>query len=249
MDKDEFQSRAFANPFDDDQAFLDAARSSPQHQLLIEELQHFDRRIQAAAQSVHIPEDLASRLKSHIHSESAAVRPHARRSPDFRWLAIAACLLLAVGLSAPLLLGTSEPSAADLAMGQQVLRHVYAETADFVADHDVNFVQINQVMASVGGHIADNDSTRDLHFSFAKPCLILSPDNTSAHFVMQGEHGSVNVILMNNAPVDQGFAVKDDRFSGSVSPLSSGNLVLIGEKDEGLEDFAKLLADNIDWVI
>ena len=168
---------------------------------------------------------------------------------DYRWLAVAAILVVAVGLAIPSVFAPSAPSEADLAVGQRVLNHVYAETADFVGEPDVNFTRVNQVMASVGSHITDNDSTRELRFSFAKPCLIMDAENVSAHFVMQGDRGSVNVVLLNNAPVDQEFTVGDERFNGTVSPLGSGTLVLIGEKDERLEEFVRLLADNIDWVI
>ena len=55
--------------------------------------------------------------------------------------------------------------------------------------------------------------------------------------------------VINNSPVSGEYSFHDDRFNGIVVPMGEGNMVLVGERNEDLEQYKTLFADNIDWVI
>jgi len=59
----------------------------------------------------------------------------------------------------------------------------------------------------------------------------------------------VSVIVINNSPVSVEYSFHDDRFNGIVVPMGEGNMVLVGERNEDLEQYKTLFADSIDWVI
>jgi len=67
--------------------------------------------------------------------------------------------------------------------------------------------------------------------------------------MLQGSTGAINVIVINNSPVTNEFSIKDDRFSGIVIPMGDGNLILIGEKNENLDQYKSMFSQNIEWVI
>jgi hypothetical protein len=45
------------------------------------------------------------------------------------------------------------------------------------------------------------------------------------------------------------FAIGDERFSGIVIPVEGGNLILVGEKQESLNNYREIFSENVDWVI
>jgi hypothetical protein len=77
------------------------------------------------------------------------------------------------------------------------------------------------------------------------------PAFQSAHLIFEGTQGAVNVIVIviNNRPVSIEYSFHDERFNGIVVPMGEGNMVLVGENNEDLEQYKTLFADNIDWVI
>lgn len=83
-----------------------------------------------------------------------------------------------------------------------------------------------------------------------KACEVM-PAFQSAHLIFEGTQGAVSVIVIviNNRPVSIEYSFHDERFNGIVVPMGEGNMVLVGENNEDLEQYKTLFADNIDWVI
>ena len=258
MDNSEFEGRAFANPDDNDQDFLDALHDNPQRQQLLDEVQSFNHRLTTITSSVAAPADLAVRLKSiatvdESQQQTSATDdqvvnfPEPKRQPK-RLLAIAAVLVLAVGVTYSSLFGGNQPSAQELAFGQQVVSHVYMELDEIDARPGASYQQANQVFGAVGGSIDSPQAMINLGISLAKPCSII-PQNSSAHLVMDGNVGAVNIIVVNNSPVRQQFSFSDDRFEAVVIPMENGNLILVGEKNETFIEVQRELDDSVSWVI
>ena len=258
MDNSEFESRAFANPDDRDQDFLDALQDDPQRQQLLDEVQSFNERLTRITSGISAPGDLAERLKA-VASEDGSPIPvsdnkvvslPARRRQPMRALAIAAALVLAVGLSYTSLFGGNQPSAQELEFGQQVVNHVYMELEEIDSRPGASFQQTNQVFGTVGGSITSPQAMNTLGVSLAKPCVII-PQNSSAHLVVDGSVGVVNIIVVNNSPVREQFSFSDDRdrFEAVVIPMENGNLILVGEKNETFAQVRRELDDNVSWVI
>ena len=259
MDKSEFESRVFANPDDNEKDLLDAIQEDPQRQQLVDEVRKFDRQLKESLNDVPLPEGLAARLKTVVNDvdkawepavETAAdnVVPFPRRQP-LRFAAIAAVLVIAVGISYNSLFPGGQPNAAELAFGRQVIDHVYMELAEIEAPQDeIDFQVVTQAIGGVGASLNSQQAVVELSISFAKPCIVI-PQNSSAHLVMDGSFGAVNVIVVNNTPVSKEFKFSDDRFEAVVIPLENGNLILVGEKQESLGDYRRMVADNTSWVI
>ena len=253
MDDSEFEIRAMANPSDQDQDFLDALKEVPSRQQVLDNARAIDQRLKNSMSSISAPIGLADRLKANAQ-ESTKPEPQSnvveldRPRHQFRGFALAASLVLALGATFSLLFGSSGPSAAEIAFGQQVMNHVYMEIEQVNSQEGLNYQVISQVVGSVGGQMRNGNSMDNLRISFAKPCVII-PENSSAHLALAGNQGSVNVIVVNNSPVKAEFTIGDERFDGVIIPFDGGNLILIAEKQESLANYRELLADNVDWII
>ena len=103
-------------------------------------------------------------------------------------------------------------------------------------------------MANAGTRLVSYGPAQEFEVRSAKPCEIL-PAYQSAHLVLEGSHGAVSVIVINNSPVDVEFNIRDDLFNGIVVPMEQGNMILVGEKNEDLNQFASMFSGNVEWVI
>ncbi|MBT8147844.1 MAG: DUF3379 domain-containing protein [Gammaproteobacteria bacterium] len=257
MDNSEFETRAFANPDDKDQNFLDAARDNVERQQLVEDVQSFNEQLTRITSGISPSADLQARLKAVAVDDQAETQlpptdkvvsfPAQQRSPG-RLLAMAAVLVLAIGVTYSSLFGGNQPSAQEMAFGQQVVNHEYMELEEIDSRPGANYQQVNQVFGAVGASLADQQALTSLGISLAKPCVII-PQNSSAHVVMDGSAGAVNIIMVNNSPVSQQFSFSDDRFETVVIPMENGNLILVGEKNETFNEVQRELDDSLTWVI
>jgi hypothetical protein len=249
MDNSEFETRAFANPDDQSQDFLDAVENDPSRQQFLDDLRNFNARLGKSLADVTVPENMAQRLKdvAGSDSESAEVVP-IKPWQSMQKLAMAASVVLVLGLTYSVLFSGSAPTPADLAFGDQVLSHIYLEIDEVNSSQRIDSQILTDVMSSVGGQLRDDSAAENLAVSFAKPCIII-PENRSAHFALTGNQGPINVIVVNNSPVQAEFNVGDSRFSGVVIPFEGGNLIIIGEQQESLDQYFDLLTENVEWVI
>ena len=54
-------------------------------------------------------------------------------------------------------------------------------------------------------------------------------------------------MVIPNEPIGGQIAISDDRFEGVITPTPGGNLVVIGEKEESIQQYSTMLAANITW--
>lgn len=248
MDDLEFRRRAFADPQNQDADFLAAAQASPERSQLLQQLQALDARVGAAARSIPIPSSLAARLKAReepaANDSIAPSKPTARR-----YVAVAASLVVAIGLILSPGLITARPSASDLKFHDEVIGHVYREVARYdTKREDASLAQINSVLEEAGGHLRNVDRIKQMHIKFANGCNIAA-HSKGAHIVLDGEKGSVSVMVVHNSPVTTTFDVNDSRFAGKIIPFGEGNLIIVGEKDEPLEKYEAMISDAFEWTL
>ncbi|MBL4821519.1 MAG: DUF3379 family protein [Gammaproteobacteria bacterium] len=248
MDKSEFETLALANPDNTSQDFLDALNEDPTRQQFLDEAKTLNQRLNTTLNNIPVPDGLASKLKEIAGEAESNVVPLHQGRFSFRGFALAASLVLALGVTYSVLFRDSGPSSAEIAFGQQIIEHIYMELDQLDSEASVNFQTVSQAIGSVGGQMRGTESVDNLHINFAKPCNII-PENNSVHLALQGTKGAVNVIVINNSPVQAEFTLNDKRFKGVVIPMGKGNLILIGEKEESLNNYRELLAKNVDWVI
>tara|TARA_R110002167_G_scaffold14659_2_gene59105 strand:+ start:830 stop:1576 length:747 start_codon:yes stop_codon:yes gene_type:complete len=248
MDDLEFRRSAFAEPQSQDPEFLAAAQSSPERTALLLQLQALDARVSAAAQSVPVPSGLADRLKA-LEEPAANDAVVENKSKARRYIAVAASLVVAIGLILSPGLITARPSASDLKFHDEVIGHVYREVARYdTKREDASIVQINSVLEEAGGHLRNEERIKQMHIKFANGCNIAS-NGKGAHIVLDGEKGSVSVMVVHNSPVTTTFDVNDSRFAGKIIPFGEGNLIIVGEKDEPLDKYQAMISEAFEWSI
>jgi hypothetical protein len=144
------------------------------------------------------------------------------------------------------------PTSSNLAFGDNVLKHIYVDVdllnSAMAESATMTFPVVNQVMANAGSRLNDNGLLQNTPVRFALPCEVI-PSFQSTHLAVQGNAGTVNIIVINNSPVNGEFTIRDDRYDGIVIPMDQGNMILIGERNEDLDQYKDLFSDSIDWVI
>mgnify|MGYP006198592317 CR=1 FL=1 len=127
-----------------------------------------------------------------------------------------------------------------------LVSHLYAEEPRYIQSAGISWQQISQAFSDAGGHLKDEASIRALPVRFAKTCII-EMKGRGAHIVLDGVKGPVSVFLLKGGSVSSEFQVKDERFAGRILPMGEGNLVIIGEKDESLDDYQRVISENFEW--
>lgn len=264
MDELEFRKRVYANPRDLDEEVLGAARANPDYQKILDETLALEDSLGPLMESLEAPAGLMAKLLSipetdELESQTAAsasskVSPiRARKRSFFHYYAVAASLVLAVGIVFSLS-SNGGPSSADIVFGDELLAHLHydIEEIDDITNGETYAVldlnEINFSLANTGTRLISYDGAQQYAVRSAKPCEIL-PAYQSAHLVLKGSHGAVSVIVVNNSPVDVEFSIRDDRFDGIVIPMEQGNMILVGEKNEDLDQFTSMFSENVEWVI
>lgn len=249
MNDQQFIERAHANPHDDSADFLAAAASSPERQKLLEEVKRFDASLKQGLAAVAAPPGLKQALlaipEGVLHPDTAVA---AANDPAWRrGFQYAAGLFIAIAALA-LVFRQPPPAVAD-PLGDKVFTHIYSEI-EFLDDvSPLTLAQVNAIMDTYAGTVflasADMDN---LTINVTKDCWVdFQNEVRGVHLVITGERGPVTVMVLTNTPVAGEVAIADDRFNGMISPMSGGNLVVVGEKDEAIRRYSTLLAANINW--
>ena len=255
MDKIEFRKRVYANPGAPDDEVVEAARNNPEYQMILDEARELDSQINDVVGDIPVPAGLKDKLLSLPVQDAASgnTQQAANDSDYFQYFAIAASLILAVGVTFSLTFNRG-PSSSEIVFGNEVLEHLYLEVTDIDSigsGQDSNVMAlaaVNNAMSGAGTQLVRADFVPQSPIRFAKPCNIL-PAFQSAHLIIEGSQGAVSVIVINNSPVSVEYQIRDERFAGVVVPMGEGNMILVGEQDEDLEDYKDLFADNVEWAI
>lgn len=268
MDELEFRQRVYANPTAPDQDILDAARDNPTYQKILDETQRIENDIESLVTSIVVPDGLKESLmnipatdtEEQVSSVAGSVgtvastndKPAANAASFFQYYAIAASLLLVIGVTFTLNF-QSGPTSAELAIGDGFIEHLYHGPIELASTNarenqvNVQWNYVNEVMSTAGVRLASTMGDENpVHY--ANPCNIF-PGYNAVHIMMIGDEGVVNVMVIQNSPVGSEFQVQDDRFSGLVVPSDEGNVILVGEEGENLEPFKLLMEENMEWVI
>ncbi|NKB33414.1 MAG: DUF3379 family protein [Pseudomonadales bacterium] len=259
MDEIEFRKRVYANPLSPEQDVLDAARENPDYKKILDQTQELETDVTALVTTISAPADLKEKLlavpSQADSSPKSLMQKEAANSSYFQYYAVAATLLLAIGVTFSLTFNTG-PTIQDIALGDDVLEHLYIDSEEINAFSRgdggnfgiINASNVSQVLATAGTQLASNDFMENMPIRMAKPCEII-PAFQSAHLIIEGTQGAVSVFVINNSPVSVEYRFRDDRFNGVVVPMGKGNMILVGEENENLDQYKDLFSDNVDWVI
>lgn len=247
MHDDEFTTRLYADPWDAALQHETDTDPATHRRAQLEDIRLFDRQLRERLHAVEPTPELAARLMG--ISDTGVSTLAAWRSPWTVGWALAAAIVLTIGgIIRGQFVQSATPTPSELAVSESVMAHVYHELASYDANADLGLTQANLIMAAAGGRLQESSATHALSFRFLKRCFVL-PNSPSAHLVVAGEKGMINIIVMQDAAVSQAFDFGDERFKGTVVPLESGTLFLLAEQGEELGSIADLLSESIEWII
>lgn len=240
MNNSDFQQRAHTNPWDNTEDFQAALAEAPERQQLLDELQARDRQL-----LVNPPLALKHRLDA-IPEENSGLALWMQWE---RALPLAASVLLALSVALYFwpqpgtdALSIPDSTLMQAELGNDILQHIRSEPGMLETDKQVTLAEVNEHMDTLGGRFTeDGDSMR---ITDIKDCWI---KGNALHLVVKSQQGTVSVLIMDNAPVDSELPFEDDRFQGVVTPTPRGNLAIVSENAEGIEEVRQVLASHITW--
>lgn len=245
MDDLEFRQRALANPRDDDPHFLAAADRDVGRRRQLDELQRFEDKLEEALR-VDVPVTLKARLLSPsllaqtAENDAPPSAPMKPRGLLARLLPAAACVAIAWGAA----LDVWQPHP-DPVLEHEIFSHIYRELSYLGMDNVVTLDAVNRYMATLQGQLRPGEGPENIEIRVADDCWVAGSD--TVHLVMEGDRGAVTVLLVRNTPVEREFPINDARFTGLVTPTRGGNLVVVGEKQERLGRYKRLISDRLVW--
>lgn len=235
MDDLQFRRSIYADPKSTDPDVVSAKINDPAKQKFAQELEDFDLEI-AKAMQVPVPEGLSQKL---ILRQSLASHQQQTRKSRIK-LAIAASITLAVGLTvSQLQFSHAYNSVADYAIA-----HVNHEAKYFTNDGEANVSldSLNSKMTSFKGEFSD--TLGDL--MMADFCRF--DGVKSLHLVYRGKTSPVNVFIVpDNDYMQFEKSFSDRAFNGIVSSYRNSRVIIVGDKQEPLNQWQERINQGIRW--
>ena len=236
MDELEFRRHVYADPHSQDEKILAAAEADPAKKKFIQEMRTMDNQI-AQALAVPVPEDLSEKL---ILRQTLAAHQDKKRNNRIQ-LATAASLAFVIGLSVKFMPfhATNYTN-----LGEYALAHVVHEESSFdnSSNKNISITTLNQKMASYNASFKQSFgrliAAKDCHFNGMK----------SLHLVFQGKTNPVTVFVMKNTDnlVNDNY-FNNNKYHGKNQYFNKANVIIIGDKNESLQQWQEKINNNIQW--
>ena len=237
MDDLELRRTIYADPFASNEDISEACKNDPSKQQFIEEMQRFDKNI-ANALNVDVPESLCQRI---ILNQTLEQHTNRKRKNRIH-LALAASVAFAAGISFSVL----QSSAAYSDIGQHAIAHVYHEEAYFnnKSDARVTLASVNDKMSEYDVQFV-NDIGELMSADFCR-----FAGSKTLHLTFKGIKDIVTVFVL---PEEEAMAFvdafSDEQLKGIATTANGHHLIIVGDKQEKLDDWQNRLNQNIQWSI
>jgi hypothetical protein len=159
-------------------------------------VENFERKL-AVALRVEVPAGLESRILLNCFIQARRFR----RRWQFAGVAMAASMLLAVGVTSWVLLGQRAPSPSPQ---RWLFRHIEEEPAALSASLEVKEDYVRSLFEQFGGELMGSLGL----VTYSGKCAARKGDGI--HLVLRGERGPVTVIVMPGEHVEQREAIHSD---------------------------------------
>lgn len=191
-------------------------------------------------------EDLLARALRIDVPEAVPSSEPRRPLPALRWAALAAGIMIAVGLSVRMLQNIGYIGTGDL--GHDVVAHIHHEPAAIRTPFMEPQLAVPEAeLATVLREAGANLGPMRPMVRYAKLCPFRG--EMVAHFVVQGASGPVTVLLLPDEDVEQPLRVDEDGFIGTIVPLPiGGSVAVVGNQgEEALEQIQREVAAAVRW--
>ena len=187
-------------------------------------------------------EDLLRRaMRIAVPELRPAIKPlrSSRAAPIWVWGALAATVILGVGLFVNMLRDSAFLSTGDIA--RDVVVHLHHEPGAFERTDAVPHHELEGVLRAAGASMNLVGTV-----SYVKLCPFRG--KIVAHFVVQGSAGPVTVLLLPDEEVSEPVHIDEDGFVGTIVGLDTGgSIAVIGSPGEPIEDIKNRVAAAVKW--
>ncbi len=227
----EFRRRSLAEPACQDGAVLCHKRDCTRCAEFSFSVAQLDRGLSEALQ-IEVPSNLASRI---ILRQSLNV-DRTRQSRKTRLYALAASILLAVGLASGWYMATRLPP-----LDRSVIARINEVPASRVAAQQVPYDRLVRVLQTLGAELKGSLG----QVSYAS--IYYMRELRCGQLVLAGLKGPVNVLLMPGVYVENRRPLRSKKLNGVIVPTVNGSIAIIGERGEALDDMEQRLRSAISW--
>lgn len=237
MDDLQIRRSILADPNARDEAMNEAIKSDPAKQKFVNEIEALDEKI-AQAMNVPVPDDLYNKL---ILRQTLASHQQQKSKTRVR-LAMAASVAFVLGLTVNFMMFSSTYKN----LGDYAIAHVNHEASYFS-----NADQANVTLASLNDKMASFKGSFDSTFGtliFADYCRF--DGSKSLHLVFQGKSSPVNVFIVpNDDEIEFNAKFANEALQGRSLNFNHSNVIVVGDKNEPLNQWQDRINNNITWSI
>lgn len=198
-----------------------------------QEMLELDARI-AQALAIPVPPLEMPQLDA-LDTGNVAVLP-TRRMTAPAWIAVAATIAIVAvfGFRMQAALISQSSLAAEIVAHLEHEPYAFSNTDTAVSD--------DRLARIVPASVATLDHSAGL-ITYAQSCIING--ETVPHLVLQGEHGPVTILLMQNQRVSRAQKISGKSINGVILPVGSGSIAIIGDDNEDLERIETKMKNSV----
>ena len=127
-------------------------------------------------------------------------------------------------------------------LSQEVMVYLEKEPRAFITDDKVPSTELRGMFQAIGAQLTSDIGT--VHF-----CQLLTlQEYKSAHIVLTGMHGTINVIFIPDSQFENTQFSSPNQLKGIIYATTWGNLVLVGGSEEPFENIATHLNKSVKWL-
>jgi len=234
MNFSEFKKLLGADPMNQDPETLRARESGPEFEQAALEAEAFEAKLKAAADLPVDTEQLLAGILANTHNP----QKRSTRSRIPAWMAIAAGLVIVVGVVATMKDGLIQPDTVE----QYVEQHYGHDGEKFLAKAGavVDAGEVSRIMAKW-----DLEASPELlkRVTYIKSCFTM--DGKGAHMIVQTDQGMVNLIVMPKTTVTDRKLVEFGGMQAHLVALGSASVAIIGRQDQSVAGMDALIRNSI----
>jgi hypothetical protein len=163
-------------------------------------------------------------------------QPHPRSAA--RWLALAASLLVTVGVVGGIWLALPRST-----LASELIEHVSAEQDIVAAAAPLDATELNKALRSSGVRLT---RTREHPVWYATSCPFRGRE--VPHLLVQTAQGRVTVLLLAGVKVRSVQRFDEQGYRGTILPSGPGSIAIIATNQEAIEEATKHVAAAVEWI-
>lgn len=227
----EFRRICLAEPGSQDNDYLRHQQGCPRCAGHAANIIRGDKQL-AQALRIDVPDNLASRiiLRQSIFSGRA------QRRKARRMYALAAGVLLAIGLAGGWFMVNHVPE-----VDRAVIARINAVPASRVAKGQISNAELIRVIRAVGGEL--NGEIGRVHYA----SIYYVREHQCGQLIVQGAVGLVTILLMPGVYIEDAHDLYSRELNGIVVPTTTGSMAIVGEPGEPLHDMEQRMRAAVTW--